>query len=317
MFRSPSDAPKTNINITFYGGGMGDCIAKMPAVRYLLREYKHVTADMWVPDYFMELAEYWLKDEPHIRKLRPFSAMKAECDFTLPALLTHNSTATTIHTHLVHNAYNTLLDIPAPEDPTDLEYYRITGEPDQNYGNYVVITTNFTANSREMKPETINALIDWADSKSLKVVFLGKSIMDLGEQKHTHILAKTSRAELHRGINLINQTSLLEAARIMSKAKAVIGLDNGLLHLAACTDVPIVGGFSTVDPNTRMPYRQGRMGHNFYPVVPDESLGCRFCQTNMNLVYKVDFRLCYYSDYKCLDLLDKRKYIDALERLDI
>jgi ADP-heptose:LPS heptosyltransferase len=312
MFRNPSDAPKTKVNFTFFGGGMGDCIAKMPVVRYILERYPHVQMDMWVPDYFLELAEYWLENVKCI-EVKSFSAQIAHCDYTLPALITQNDTATTLHTHLVHNAFNTLIDIPAPSDPKALEYFKITGDPTTNFGRYIVITTNFTANTREMKPEIINSLIDWADQKGLKVVFLGKSLIDIGDQQVKGIRTKTSRAELHRGINLINQTSLLEAARIMSKAVAVVGVDNGLLHLAACTDVPIVGGFSNVRPDTRLPYRNGQMGYNFYTVEPDESLGCRFCQTNMNLVYNNSFKECFYKDLACLDQLSAQKYIDKLE----
>lgn len=312
MYRNSSDAIPIKMNITLFGGGLGDCIAKMPAIRYLLKNYKHVTADLFVPDYFKELADYWLGQEPMIT-VKTFSNMAAECNYELPALVTHNPVATTLRTHLVDNAFNTLIDTPAPKDLREREYYKIEGAPSTDYGDYIVITTNYTADVRQFKPETINEIVRWAAGKGLKTVFLGNTLSVTGNTSEPKIASKTSRVELEKGINLLNQTTLLEAAKIMGRAKAVVGVDNGLLHLACCTNTWVVGGFTSVHPDTRVPYRKGVQGYKYLTVTPDAGLGCKFCQTNMQFRYMHDFRTCVYKDYQCLDELTAKKFIDKLE----
>lgn len=43
--------------------------------------------------------------------------------------------------------------------------------------------------------------------------------------------------------------TLLEAAKMLANARAVIGVDTGLLHLANATDTPVVGIYTASDPN--------------------------------------------------------------------
>ena len=103
----------------------------------------------------------------------------------------------------------------------------------------------------------------------------------------------------------------------MGGAEVVVGLDNGLLHLAACTPVKIVAGYTTVKPAHRMPYRVGELGYKVWPVVPDLALKCRYCQSKAGFVYKFDFRSCYYGDYECTINLSADKYIKKIgEALD-
>src|SRR5207245_757155 len=113
----------------------------------------------------------------------------------------------------------------------------------------------------------------------------------------------------------INKTNLLESREIINKAKTIVGLDNGLLHIAGTTNIPIIGGFTTVEPKYRMPYRNNVLGYNYYPVVPPESLVCRFCQSNWTFTYEQDFKVCYYKDYLCIKQLSADLYIKELEKI--
>ena len=65
--------------------------------------------------------------------------------------------------------------------------------------------------------------------KNILPVFLGKSHLDLNEDY-----------DLSEGVDFIGRTLLFDALRIIDCAEMVIGIDNGLLHLAACTKTPIV-----------------------------------------------------------------------------
>lgn len=105
------------------------------------------------------------------------------------------------------------------------------------------------------------------------------------------------------GLDLIDKTTVLQAANIMSGALAVVGVDNGLLHLAGCSKVPIVAGFTTVSPDIRLPYRDGVLGKDCYVVTPPATLACRFCQQGTNFLYGHDYRNCLYKNDSALDRL--------------
>ncbi len=107
----------------------------------------------------------------------------------------------------------------------------------------------------------------------------------------------------------------------MSKAKAVVGVDNGLLHVAGCTGVAIVGGFTTVRPEIRMPIRHNILGWNYHAVIPDKSLDCSFCQQDTNFLYGHDYRKCWYKEKKerteilCIKQLTADKFKTILESI--
>jgi ADP-heptose:LPS heptosyltransferase len=309
MFRDPDDAPQFRVNVDFRVGGLGDNIAKMTVIRHVLEAMPHISMDIWVPTYFMELARHWVGKEKRI-KLDIVDNL-AQADATLTTLRCDGNYHSNLKAHIVTHAWRTMIDTEPPSMKA-MEYYRIEGEPSISIGgDYIVITPNFTAKSRAMSAETINGITDWAIGQGLQVVYLGQ--MASVYHSSLSVPSHTPRADYSKGIALFNKTSLLEAARIMAKARAVVGLDTGLQHLAACTDAPIVGGFSIVKPDTRIPVRHGRMGWRYWAVVPEATLKCRFCQSTNPYVFGHDFRNCFYEDYQCLEQLTATKYIEKIE----
>jgi ADP-heptose:LPS heptosyltransferase len=78
-------------------------------------------------------------------------------------------------------------------------------------------------------------------------------------------------------IDLRDASPLLESLKIINYAKFIVGVDNGLFHLAGLTQTPIVAGYTTVAPELRMPYRNNKLGWNVGPCVPQSEW--RFCQS--------------------------------------
>ena len=98
-----------------------------------------------------------------------------------------------------------------------------------------------------------------------------------------------------------DKTEIFQAAALIHKAKMIIGHDNGLLHLAGCTDTPIVFGYNIASPEHREPRR--KVGKVFNVVVTPEELVCSFCQSRTNFVIGYNFQQCFYGDLKCIDML--------------
>jgi ADP-heptose:LPS heptosyltransferase len=229
----------------------------------------------------------------------------------LPARATDESWHSTLRTHLVDHAFHTLCDVtPTIKDksylqlPDNYNIHKLNVPP-----KYIVITTGSTVPVREWPAAQVNSVINWIRQQGLRIVFLGKQ--HVSKDIIGHFDAKIN---YHLGINLIDKTTLLEAHAIMSNAVAVIGLDNGLLHLAACSSVPIVAGYTTVSPKYRLPYRNNKLGWNCFAVEPDKDLDCRFCQSSCIINYEQDFRRCFHADYLCTKQLESKKWIRALKK---
>jgi ADP-heptose:LPS heptosyltransferase len=313
MFRDGHFRPKYTLTIVFNDGGLGDNIARMTAIKYIKDTNKNFHINLIVPDYFKELANNLVPD----LEIHTFSEGPSHWMRKAPALQTRNAAHDALKSHLVDHAFHVLVNRQV--DIEDKNYCKLnTKAIDITKFNlpekYVIVTTGFTAPVREMLPQTINDVVTFVKSKGYEVVFLGSKEAATGMQ---HNIQGNFKEEIDftAGIDLINKTSILEAGKIISQAKTIVGLDNGLLHLAGTTDIPIVMAFTTVDPVHRLPYRNNQLGYNCQVVVPEPSLKCRFCQSNWDFVYNHDFKYCFYKDYKCTKMLTANKYIEKLNLL--
>lgn len=84
----------------------------------------------------------------------------------------------------------------------------------------------------------------------------GWEVINVG-QRYTH---KTVFA-LDGVVDRVNQLSLLETVALMRLADLVICTDSGPLHLAGATETPLIGIFSSVLGEHRMPFRPGCVQH--------------------------------------------------------
>jgi ADP-heptose:LPS heptosyltransferase len=192
-------------------------------------------------------------------------------------------------------------------DPVDVSHFNLP-----KY--YAVVTTAYTSDTRHWKSEYVNEVSDYLNSIGVTPVFLGKA--------YTHAYKKTGifgtfDADYTKGINLIDKTNLFEAHAIMANAKFVMGIDNGLLHLASMSQVPVIWGFTSVLPEHRLPYRNGIKGDNTYLVTPsEEELPCTGCQSKFNFAPSDhSFLNCWYDDLKCLDLMTSDRWIEQIKKI--
>lgn len=305
--------PIPTMNVLCHYGGLGDSVARMPAVNYLLSQHPHIQhVDLYVQDYFIPVARELLKHHGERITVHGYTGMKEKINASdAPGMKCDNVHHTTLRTHLTDHAFHCIVDagnIPKEEKV----YLKFKWAGNITRKDQVVITTGFTSATREFNPLVINEIAQWCISMGFKVIFLGKSQSEFWEEKGKATTANfRPEVDYSVGEDLRDKTSLMTAANIMARSRAVIGLDNGLLHLAACTYTPVIMGFTTVNPKHRVPY-----GGYVLEVQPDLfKVPCRFCQSKMGFVYNFDLRNCYTNTYKCVSEQTAAPYIRHLEEV--
>lgn len=322
-FRPNTPMYPLKMNFIFLNGGMGDYITWIQPIRWLANQATWIKGTLVCPTYLKDLAHYFLKDFPEwgLKDYKEIDQLPKIDDtpFRGPVVLQQESlNATGAHLATCGWVYFTNKECApkgnsekVPEGWASYPQFRQSDLdamdlPDEakglEPGKYVVLTTGVTTESRRIPGTYWNYVLDHLINKGLKPVFLGKTMVTTGNAKNIH--TEWSREfEWNRGLDLRDKTSLLQAASIMSRAALVVGHDNGLLHLAGCTSVPIVFGYNLASPQHRQPLRPAGQVYNVH-LEPGE-LACNFCQSETNFVIGYNFRTCFYGDNKCIDLLFK------------
>jgi hypothetical protein len=307
--------PKTQtVNFIFMQGGLGDAVAALPVLKYVQNKYTWITPLIWMPDFMVDFSKELLPE----MQIKGYSDMKKHYDQRKPTKTTQwDGIVSPMKIHCTDYAFLKLCDeIPSIEEKNFLQL-----DPDNSYGlqtelpkDYIVLTTGFTAEVREFPAATVNAIAQWCADNSIEVVWLGKKATGTGG---SYVIkgAFNQQIDYTKGLDLIDKTTLLQAAYVMGKAKAVLGVDNGLLHVAGCTDTNIIGGFTTVSPEIRIPVRNNELAYKYYTVTPEPELGCRFCQQKTNFLYNHDYKFCMYNDKLCVSDMTAEKFITILKKL--
>jgi ADP-heptose:LPS heptosyltransferase len=318
MFRNSDDVKKLGIkhvNILMSDVGMGDLIASLVAINYNITNYRYINFLIWTPDYLLEFVKHLLPDGTVVRN---FTDAKKKYNDKLPGISTRwNHIVTPMRQHPVDYGFSVLTD-KTITDLTLKNYLQIAPDKiDVSRFNlppqYVVIGSSSVEKVKEMPSQTINNISDYLNSKGFTPVYVGKSNAASGVAG-VKLKAKIIDADYSKGIDLLDKTSALELTKVISDAKAIVCMDGGILHVAGCTQTPIVAGYTFIDPSHNLPIRNNLIGWNCYTVVP-ENLGCRFCQTNMNFMYGRDMRDCFYDDYACVSQMTSDKFINHLEKI--
>lgn len=316
MYRDNSNIAQRHFNLTLHMGGIGDFIAQLPAIQYVLDNFPENFYHLWVHDYAKSLCEYFFKKYKNVF-IKGMSESKKKYKDDYPARSPYAHKISNLSSHMTEHAFMTL--VGRTVDDNNLKNYLVLESIDVSSFNlpekHVVVTTGFTSKSREWRGRSVNETVDYIISRGYTPVFLGKSYtqayFDTG-------ITGNFKADYTKGINLIDKTDLFQAASIMNGAACTVGLDNGLLHLCALNpETKIVYGFSTVLSEHRLPFRNGIKGYKCYVVTPSEKeLECVACQSKMNFAPTThSFTDCFYKDFKCLDLLTSDKWIEQLEKI--
>jgi len=293
----------------------GDLLCSLVAVDYNIKNYTNVQFLVWVPNYMLDFAKHVLTPGAVIR---PFSKAKNKYNEQLPGVSTKwTSFHTPMRTHPVDYAFHMLSDKHI-YDLNQKNYLKIQPEkinisrfklPEK----YVVIAAAASVEVKKMPVETANKIINYVISKGYTPVFLGKREAETGVDGFK-IKAYDIALNSDLGINLLDKTNLLESVKIIHEAKAIIGMDGGLVHLAGFTDTEIVAGFTLVSPDHIAPIRNGSQTYKFHAIEPDENIPNRFYQTNNNFNYGEDMRI-FPGWEKVIENMTGLKFIKVLEKI--
>lgn len=311
-FRPNTHAFPKEVNFFFDDGGLGDYICWMAAILYVATECPHVHGHLYVPPHFFSLAVHFMKPHSHWTVGQPGEMFDASLPDRRPVRQPINATgANLLDLGFIYFA-------EAHQAPKEHRLYpkvRMEEIPKSDLapsGPYVVLTAGASFENRQMTAEAFNGIKAHIIKRGFTPVIVGRSVMGKNDERKIMI---HSGYDFSGTINLIDQTpDMLEVARIIDGAEMVVGLDNGLLHLAACTDTPVIFGYTIASPDHREPKPRGNQW--IINVHPDlEKLSCTFCQSNMRHLYGHSFATCIYKDNACTKILTSNIWVGAMDKM--
>jgi Glycosyltransferase family 9 (heptosyltransferase) len=291
---------------------VGDLIAAAPVVKYTIDTY-HAVADYrvavykdfrdffpFVPeDKFTEVSEKYSR-EFSVRYLNAQSNGGNVCKTTPSRMkLTHYASI-----NLMAKILSEIELQYIPLKTTDVSKYGI------DFTKCVVMITTYRDKQRTIPAEELLKIAEYVYAKGLIPVYVGKRGAISNWKDH---LAISDFECPSFGVDLRDSTSFRELYTIMAQAKAVVGADGGPIHIAFTTQTPVVCGFTTIQPDLRIPYRGIAQTVSVVP-----NIACNFCESNWNLNFW-NFANCprKMEVAECVKKMTAVKFINALEKLRI
>lgn len=330
MFRNTDDEPYDELAFKSNYAGLGDFVCRLPAIKELCNRRPRLTLHLFVPDYVLKFHQYAMKASGLSRQVfvYPMSTYeKWSENRTIPTGDFTPWSFTSLKTHLVDHAFICLLD-ETTDDLHKKSYLRLPEPPvktpldGMDPGPFVTVNVGYTALVKAWNNQEIVEVSKWLRQEGYTPVYLasnkGCSLGGLTEEERMVFTDPRYKPEsrldldVSHGIDLRGETDLLQTWKIMSGASAHVGIEGGLTHLAAMTDIPIVAGYTFRDPKTTLPIRRGKLGYKVVVVEPDKELACRFCQSKGAYMFGHDYRACFYKDYLCKEQMRASKFIAGL-----
>lgn len=333
MFRDGTKLPEFSLRIDLRYGGLGDCVQRMPAIRYLYTNTQHVRQYVFVYDYLLPLFELTFKDMRDRVHIMPMSAqegwLKRDWCKAMPYVNFEPVQLATSKPHLTEVGFleivkriperGPLWNIPQPDlTNIDVSCY------DVPKGAYGVLQVQHTAPVRAWPTNEVEEVARWMVDNQITPLLLGKSSSTLGNGKDIKSKDNLDIDNLPpEVVDLRNKTNLLQALKIIEGAKFIVGVDGGLMNLSYMTQTPVIVGFTSIEPSARIPFRNGVQDIKTIIVKPDNDLECKFCETRQPYVVfntrkgpvPHDYKKCLYEDYKCVTQMKAYKFIDGIKQV--
>jgi len=271
------------------GGALGDVLMMTPIIRELFNDYDgfcEIYVRTGFPDVF--------KGNPYVAGVNDFNDRHYDATYDLTLSYENNPQVHPIHAY----GWSVFGNIAMTD--CSLELFPSQEDVDKvaalDYKNYIVVhMRQHNWPSRNLRPQFYQAMIEQIlATTDLTIVQVG------GE----HELSFTGTNRL---INATGRYSIHEVKCLIDGARAFIGIDGGLIHVAACTDTPLISFFTSCKAEYRRPIKDSI---KFYPI--KANIDCYGCQAD-NPVPCIDF-VCRKGSVPCIDAFSVSEVIDTLHQ---
>ena len=308
------------INFVFNMGGMGDFVNYSAATQWVMNNCPWVHGRVVAPRYLTPLMQdihpKWkcVPSETFQDVVEKGDAIIGP-DIHINGINTSRQFVTVVGAHPVDVGFAyyagtipALGDLPVLDYPKDRLIKAV-----REIGPYVVFPVGNVQASRKVLGQHLNPIIDYVKRVyGFTPVFLGKSdLLGNGKQSTTF----DQDVNYHLGLDLRDRTTVKEAAAIMQHAEFTLGLDTGLLHLAALMkNSKIIFGYNITSVAHRAPRRKHGLTVNL--TLTEAELKCIGCQSKLKHISGHTFDQCLYKDLKCVDLLfEPKKWFEAIDEI--
>jgi ADP-heptose:LPS heptosyltransferase len=243
--------------------GLGDVISSIPTIRKISQAYNTpITVFSLYPELF--------ENHPCVSKTLHINDPKEGYEilntFSHIAGKEHSLEGNVIqfkHSHIDIRQYHALslgFSLLPKEMETDL-YIEEDWEVD--FKDYIIIHPTHTWSSRTWSPENWQNLIYKLNQLNIPVIAIGKNTVEHGYGEAYN--KKVMEIDIPYGLNLMNhpESSFSKLRGLFKKARCIITMDSGILHLAGTTDIHIIQLGSSINPKLRAPYRKGSQNYKY------------------------------------------------------
>lgn len=254
--------------------GLGDTIASIPTIRKVSKAYEtSITVFSHHP--------YLFKNHPCVKETFDLSAPKEKYTvlntFSPLAGKTHNLNGNKVqlkYAHIDSRQYHALsLGFTLLPEEMETDLY-IEENWDIDFKNYVIIHATNTWPARTWSQDKWQDLVYKLNKLNIPVIAIGKSLVEHGN------LATYDKSvmpiKIPYGLNLMDHpdSSIPKVRNLIKKAKCIVTMDSGILHLAGTTNVHIIQLGFNADPKFRAPYRKGTQDYKYTYVKGECDLLC-------------------------------------------
>jgi ADP-heptose:LPS heptosyltransferase len=265
---------------------LGDTIAAIPTLRKLSKAYNNTKLTVFSSKPFL------FENHPLVFEALPLeSNLKDQC-------VVHETfwpivgTSYDLRGQKVEFRYSNMdirqfhavsLGFTLTQEEMDMDLY-IEREREIGFEDYVMIHPTHTWPTRTWDQEKWQELVDRLNDKGIPVVAVGRDSKETGT---FNVDKPVMELDIKLGLNMLNDPTNdpAELRWMMNhRARAVVTMDSGILHVAGTTDVNIIQLGSSIDNKLRAPYRNGSQDYKYQFIRG----GCGlFCSSNMKYNVKV------------------------------
>jgi len=177
----------------------------------------------------------------------------------------------------------------APKNQLDLSNEVIVS------GKYLAIAVGAQFTTKKLPAEKLLAI---CNNLSFPIALLGdkKDAIQADE-----IISKSSNDKI---VSYCGRLNIQQSASILKQAKAVLTHDTGLMHIAACFNVPIVAVWGNTTPIFGM--------SAYTPTRNEQAVNFEVTELSCRPCSKIGYSTCPKKHFKCMELQDVEKIVEAI-----